>query len=236
VFTQTSVPGITAKKRRPLTDDEVNLITSTFEGHRMGIPVLLLLYCGLRRGELIALTWNDVSLKNKSINVNKAVVFGNNKAIIQSPKTDSGVRTIPIPDTILDALRFARKGADSTMVCPAADGGIMSQIAFKRAWESYKHYLNIQAGGRDKSRSNPKLTVIDNITPHMFRHTYATILYNAGVDVKSAQRFLGHADINVTLKIYTHLSEQKKAEAVAALNNHLSGKELGKKSDAVKMQ
>jgi site-specific recombinase XerD len=70
----------------------------------------------------------------------------------------------------------------------------------------------------------------------MFRYTYATILYNAGVDVKSAQRFLGHADINVTLKIYTHLSAQKEQEAVAALNRHLCEKETRKNSDAVKMQ
>lgn len=81
-----------------------------------------------------------------------------------------------------------------------------------------------------------QLRVIDNITPHMFRHTYATILYNAGVDVKSAQRFLGHADINMTLKIYTHLSQQKEQEAIAALNSHLSQNESGKNPDAVKMQ
>lgn len=83
---------------------------------------------------------------------------------------------------------------------------MMSETAFKCAWSSYIHYLNIQAGGRVASRSRPKLIVIDKITPHMLRHTYATILYNAGVDVKSAQCFIGHAHINMALKIYTHLS------------------------------
>ncbi len=77
------------------------------------------------------------------------------------------MRKIPIPDTIIDALKEYRK----------------------------------------------KLTVIDNITPHMFRYTCATILYNAGVDVKSAQRFLGHADINMTLKIYTIFQPKKEQEA-----------------------
>ena len=236
VFSAAKIPSKAPAKRRPLTEEEQRLVTSTYAGHRMGLPALLLLYCGLRRGELIALTWNDVNIKNKTVTVNKAVVFSSNQAIVQSPKTDSGMRTIPIPDTILDILRAARKAAQSAMVCPAADGAMMSQIAFKRAWESYSHYLNIQAGGRDASRTRPKLTVIDNLTPHMFRHTYATILYNAGVDVKSAQRFMGHADIKVTLKIYTHLSAQKEQEAVAALNRHLSSKESGKNSDTVKMQ
>lgn len=122
------------------------------------------------------------------------------------------------------------------MVCPAVDGRMMSKAAFNRAWASYLHYLNLQAGGKVASRSRAKLTVIDNLTPHMFRHTYATMLYNAGVDIKSAQRFLGHADIKVTLKIYTHLSGQKEQDAINALNQHLFDKKSGKNPGAVKMQ
>ncbi len=236
VFAKANVPDVPAAKRRPLTDDEVNLVISTYADHRMGVPVLLLLYCGLRRGELLALTWNDINLKNKSVTINKAAVFDDNKTLVQSPKTDAGVRTIPLPDTILEAVKAARKTAQTAMVCPAADGSIMSRTAFIKAWSSYTRYLNLKAGGRDASRTRPKLCVIDRLTPHMFRHTYATILYNAGVDVKSAQRFLGHADINVTLKIYTHLSAQKEQEAIASLNQHLSSKQEGKNFDAVKMQ
>ena len=236
VFAAVKVPSKAPAKRRPLTDEETRLVTETYTGHRMGVPALLLLYCGLRRGELVALTWGDVSIKNKTVTVNKAAVFNGNTTLVQNPKTESGARTIPLPDSILEAVKAARRAAQSTMACPAADGKIMSQIAFKRAWESYLHYLNIKAGGRDASRTRPKLSVIDNLTPHMFRHTYATILYNAGVDVKSAQRFMGHADINVTLKIYTHLSAQKEQEAIAALNRHLCEKGTGKNSDAVKMQ
>ena len=59
---------------------------------------------------------------------------------------------------------------------------------------------------------------------HELSHTYATMLYDAGVDVKSAQKFLGHADITTTLRIYTHLSEQKEQAAIDALNVHLTGK------------
>lgn len=228
VFTKATVPNIPAAKRRPLTDKEIKLVVDTYTEHRIGIPALLLLYCGLRRGELIALTWNDIDIKKKCITVNKAVIFCDNKALTQSPKTEAGVRDIPFPDNILDAIKTAKKSAQTVMVCPAADGQMMSLSAFQKAWKSYMHYLNIKAGGLDASRSRPKLTVIDNLTPHMLRHTYATILYNAGVDVKSAQRFLGHADINVTLKIYTHLSDQKEQDAIASLNRHLSGKDTGK--------
>jgi integrase len=202
----------------------------------MGLPALLLLYCGLRRGELIALTWNDIDINNRTVNVNKAAVFDDNQTLIQSPKTEAGIRTVPLPEILYDAVRASRRATETALVCPAADGRMMTKTAFNKAWRSYMHYLNIKAGGRDASRSHPKVMAIDNLTPHMFRHTYATILYNAGVDVKSAQRFLGHADINVTLKIYTHLSAQKETEAIAALNRHLSNNRSGFYSDAVKMQ
>ena len=56
----------------------------------------------------------------------------------------------------------------------------------------------------------------------MLKHTYATMLFDAGVDVKSAQRFLGHEDIEVMLSIYTHLTKYKEDQAVAALNEHLN--------------
>ena len=84
------------------------------------------------------------------------------------------------------------------------------------------HYLNIQAGGRDASRSNPKVIAMDRFTAHQLRHTYATMLYDAGVDVKTAQDFLGHADPTVTMNIYTHLSSQKKEKAVQALQQHFA--------------
>ena len=102
---------------------------------------------------------------------------------------------------ILDAVRAARKAAQSAMVCPAADGSIMSNTAFTKAWKSYMHYLNIQAGGRVASRSRLKLTVINHLTPHIVRHEYATSLYKAGVDVKTAQILLGHSDIRMTLDL-----------------------------------
>ena len=55
----------------------------------------------------------------------------------------------------------------------------------------------------------------------MLRHTYATILFDANVDVKSAQKFLGHSDVEVTLSVYTHLTKYKEDKAIEALNNHL---------------
>lgn len=97
----------------------------------------------------------------------------------------------------------------------------MSYTAFQAAWRSYQHYLNIAAGGEDASRSNPKIQAVEPFTAHQLRHTYATILYDAGVDVLTAQRLLGHADVQTTMRIYTHLSKQKEQQSIAALNAHI---------------
>ncbi len=97
----------------------------------------------------------------------------------------------------------------------------MTHTAYNAAWASYLGYLNLKAGGRRGSRSRPKLQVIEEFTAHQLRHTYSSMLYDAGVDPKSAQKFLGHADLQVTLKIYTHLSEEKERGAVDALNRFL---------------
>ena len=64
--------------------------------------------------------------------------------------------------------------------------------------------------------------VMEKFTAHQMRHTYASMLFDAGVDVKSAQKFLGHSDVEVTLSVYTHLSRFKEDAAISALNTHLN--------------
>ena len=187
----------------------------------MGVAVLVMLFCGLRRGEIVALTWNDVDFDAMTISVSKAATFGQNQANIKRPKTAAGNRIVPFPAQLLPIFREARRNK-SLYVCPTADGSMMTNTAWTTSWNSYMHYLNIQAGGRDASRSNPKVVAMDRFTAHQLRHTYATMLYDAGVDVKTAQDFLGHADPTVTMNIYTHLSSQKKEKAILALQQHFS--------------
>ena len=97
----------------------------------------------------------------------------------------------------------------------------MSLNAQKNAWNAFINHLNECAGGKKGSGPRKPVMVIDRITPHMLRHTYATMLFDAGVDVKSAQKFLGHSDIEVTLEVYTHLSKFKEDKAIRALDEHL---------------
>lgn len=222
VFHKVKVPKRAAAKRQPITDEQKNLIMRTWRGHRMGVPALLLLFTGMRRGELVALTWRDIDLKNRTVSVTKAAAFNGNQPEIKEPKTPAGVRTIPFPDQLVPILAEAKRSANSLYVCPDAHGGIMSDRGWLTSWNSYQHYLNIEAGGKDRSRTNPKIVATEPFTAHQLRHTYATMLYDAGVDVKTAQEFLGHADLTVTMNIYTHLSPQKRDAALQALDSHFA--------------
>lgn len=221
VFVHVSVPKRGKAKRLPITEEQKDLILRTWQGHRMGVAVLVMLFCGLRRGEIIALTWNDVDMDAMTISVTKAATFSCNQADIKCPKTEAGNRIVPFPAQLLPIFKEARRNR-ALYVCPAADGSMMTNTAWTTSWNSYMHYLNIQAGGRDASRSNPKVVAMNRFTAHQLRHTYATMLYDAGVDVKTAQDLLGHADSTVTMNIYTHLSAKKKEKALNALHQHFS--------------
>lgn len=219
VFDSVKVPSIEPDERRALTDEEKALLTRTWREHRVGLGAMIMMYCGLRRGELLALRWENIDFESKVLSVRKAIAMEHNHPVLKSPKSKAGVRDIPIPNLLCEILQEAPR--ESQFVCPSAQGKLMSETAWRRAWDGYQHFLNLAAGGKDGCGKRPRMQVIDNITAHMLRHTYATILYDAGVDIKSAQKFLGHANLEMTLAVYTHLSEAKKMEAVNTLNAHL---------------
>lgn len=217
-FKGVSIANIPPQKRRALTEEEIELISNSWQEHRMGYAVLTMLYCGLRRGEVLALDWDDIDLNNKIIHVTKSVFYLSNQPIIKGPKSRAGIRDIPIPDFLVDIYKSIPK--KNAVFLPSEKGQRMSEISYSRAWDSYEKFLNIQAGGSPGFGGKGKNIVIDHITAHMLRHTYASLLYEAGVDIKSAQKFLGHSDIETTLEIYTHLTKRKETEAINSINEH----------------
>lgn len=218
-FSGVSVPVKEPEERQPLSQKQIKLVTENWRGHRMGLAGMIMLFSGLRKGELLALTWEDIDLDNRIITVNKSLSCLCNKIKIKQPKTKSGIRKVPIPNKLFAVLDEVKKS--SGIVCTSAEGEQMTEMAYKRAWESYMKYLNTCAGGTKGCGKRKACWKMEKFTAHMMRHTYATMLFDANVDVKSAQRFLGHSDIEVTLNIYTHLSKYKEDQAINALNQHL---------------
>lgn len=219
-FTGVVIPGKEPNERQPLSPEQIKLVADTWRGHRMGCGAMIMLYAGLRKGELLALQWEDIDLDKRVIRVTKTLTTLKNKSTVKPPKTKAGTRDVPIPNVLLPVLIECSRPSGS--VCLNADGLPMNEMGYKRGWDSYMSYLNVCAGGRRGTcKEIPTIWVLERFTAHMLRHTYATMLFDANVDVKSAQKFLGHADIEVTLSIYTHLTKFKEDKAIAALNEHL---------------
>lgn len=160
--------------------------------HEIQKLCIFLIYSGLRISELINLTWQHIDTKNKKIYITGDV------------KTPRSKRTVPILNEVADILKELStngiKNIDANKDFVFLHGGI-NELSNKR----YEYC---------------KLCKFD-FTFHQCRHTFATILYNAGVDIKQAQEWLGHASFNTTMDIYTHLSEQNKTTSTDKLEEYL---------------
>lgn len=210
-----------SEERRALTEEEQAWISET--PHRMQTASMIMMYAGLRRGELIPLTWDDIDLKRKKLSVNKAVDLTNNKAELKATKTKAGNREVDIPDILADYLKTIEKTSD--LVCPSSSGNMHTATSWRSAWDSYLLDLNLKYGkekGR-KSKYDPRFKgiTIEKITPHMLRHTYCTNLILAGVTPTTVQQQMGHANIQITLDIYTHITSEFKENDMQKYNNFL---------------
>lgn len=207
------LPKATYTERQPLTENDIVKLSFFCKGYRHGALIMTLLYTGMRRGELLALTWDDINFTKGTISINKAVEFRNNQPYIKAPKTKKGTRTVPLPSVLLPYLQALKERATTNTVFVTSHGQPHSDTSIKRLWYGFLKAYNLFLGSDGEAVK---------FTMHQFRHTYATIMYRAGVDVKTAQEFLGHSSINVTLDIYTHLEEKTKQKGADKLNQFLT--------------
>lgn len=227
-----------ARKRRAITDEERVWIDET--PHRAQIAAMIMLYAGLRRGELIPLTWRDIDLEAKTISVSKSVEMVNGQPQLkEGGKTENSTRVVDIPEKLVAFLKSQKK--ESLLVCPSSSGKLLSAMGWKRLWSSYMTELNIRYGDfsnvvrwsngkkmeihvigeKDKYNPNGIPMVIDGFTAHDLRHTFATMLYFAGVDILTAKEQLGHSDVKTTMNIYTHLDKEYKRRSMDKLDAYL---------------
>lgn len=184
---------MTSAKRESATTEDVNIIKNIPNDVPFGFFAKFLLFTGCRRGEALAITPDDVDFENKTVTINKTVEWiGNTPQIKSQPKTAAGNRCIPIPEILLEEIRRRMK---QTYVFQNSKGELYKSSQLTRAWDKLKKETGIKC------------------TPHQLRHAYATMLFDAGIDVKTAQTWLGHTDIKTTLDVYTHLSESRKVQS-----------------------
>lgn len=211
-------------KKRQLTAFELDCVTAADLDQEERCFISLLLYTGMRKGEVYALSKSSIDLKAGMIHVNRTAIYATSKTDITPPKSNAGFRDIPILEPLKPILSnylhsldteylFTRKNAESgkfEFLTKAQTDTLWKHI-YKKLNETAKEQI---AAGKHSCDVIPPLSdPMQGITPHYFRHNFATILYYAGVDVKDAARILGHANTNITLAIYTHLDQEKSASA-----------------------
>lgn len=153
--------------------------------------ILLCLYTGLRIGELMALKWSDIDFVKKELHVTKScsdgfLVNGKYGRLVDTPKTDTSVRTIPIPKQLVPLLKDVKRRNESEYVVGDGDKEI-SIRSYQRSFELLLKRLNIEHKGF-----------------HALRHTFATRACEAGMDIKTLSEILGHKNPSVTLSRYAH--------------------------------
>jgi len=189
-----NAPKFTEKEKRALSENEINKIKATIFVIRD--IFIFLIYSGLRISELINLTWQNIDIKNKKLH------------IVGDVKTPHSNRTVPIFEPNLKILKSLNKKRVKN---------IEPDIDFVFLYQGEKCNPNILA----KKRYEYCEMCGFDFTFHQCRHTFATILYNAGVDIKQAQEWLGHSNFNTTMNIYTHLNEQNKITSTDKVNEYL---------------
>lgn len=210
-------------KINPFTLDEQNQFLKAIQGHDFELLFITALNTGMRQGELLALTWNDIDFNSNTISVNKTAKYiapvdstgrGKGSISIQTPKTINSIRTIPIPSFLKDKLKQYK-------VTQSKNRLLLANI--------YKNnnlvFCNSFGKFLDSSRVRKEFKKVlekNNLSARKFhdlRHTFATRLFELGENPKTVQTILGHSNISTTLDTYTHVLDTMKETVSNKLND-----------------
>ena len=214
-------PSAKKESRRALTEAETRAAIKVMDTHPQGFFLALLYYTGLRRGEAVGLQWQDIDLKHMTLHVRRDYDF--KAKAMGDVKTPSSIRSIPIPEELVRRL-IPRRGVGEALVFPDPKGKPWNNGSLYYLWQDLMAAMAQEEPSIETkevvlrhhgTRSAP--VPISILTPHYFRHNYASRLYAAGVDVLAAQRIMGHANSRTTIEIYTHLSELAMEDSATAI-------------------
>jgi integrase len=206
-------PKVAADAMGILTPEQVAELPAKLDGHPLGPPTLIALFTGIRRGEALALRWGNVDFAGKIIKVRESLEATKAGLRFKAPKSKAGVRDITLPAIVIEILHAHRKAllerrlvlgqgklADADLVFPAWDGSPQHPDAFGSTWIKLARELGL------------------GVSFHGLRHTHASQLIDAGVDVVTIARRLGHSSPAITLNVYAHLFRKDDGKAAAAID------------------
>lgn len=196
-----SLPRINhrAKERRALAKSEVQAVKTAAYKYPTDEAFVLLIYgCGLRREEALALTTNDFDWNNGTVRIDKALALINGSSVLKAPKTALSTRTLPIPPTITQKLKYALSESHSHIFV-TSKGALMTDSAYRRMWERIVRALE-----------NTGYEIGNDLTAHVFRHNYVTQLcYQIpSISLKKVSQLVGDREDTI-LRIYNHILAER---------------------------
>lgn len=224
--------------REPLTRDEQKKLLDFVESsnvYKIYAPMLrYMLGTGCRIGEVIGITWDDIDMKSRSININHQLKYkkkedGKTGFMIASPKTDAGKRIIPMTTEVYNALIMQKRyrlflgtprdfevDGYKNFVFVTKNGRPIAPNGFNNAMKNIVSAYNKleEKKAREEKR---KPVLLPHVSAHIFRHTACTRMAEAGMEIKALQYIMGHSNAAVTLDVYTHVHEQKIVEEMAKM-------------------
>ena len=183
--------------------------------YRLGWGFILILNTGMRLGEALALTWDDIDFEKRNIDINKSVATVKNRdakegepkyvnVIQNTPKTKKSIRIISINDNALEALNNLKEiNGKHIYVLAKSNGKFNTHRAFDKAFRKIQEHLGYSPV----------------VGTHALRHTFASVLFKNGIDVKTVSAILGHSSTSITYNTYVHLINEQKVEAIRILDN-----------------
>lgn len=210
------------KKIRFLSEDEIKIFLEKAKELTPNYFALFYtaIFTGMRRGELLALEWNDIDFKKQTININKQVYRGR----LSDTKTFTSTRTINIPNSLAHILyehKKVQKIISKIVFCNQNGGYLhpynMSETYYKKVLKAVSECLGYENN-------------VDKLRFHDLRHTYATYLLSKNVPVKYVQEQLGHASSRVTLDTYGHVMPSVKSQVINILDELKSEHKMSMKN------
>ena len=198
------IPKNARKEMNILPEALIGPYLSAAKEHGILAPMYLELTTGLRRGELLALRWEDLDVQNRTLSINKSVARQDGKLVISTPKTPNSIRTVLLPeDTVKLLVEEHEKHPANPYLFPSPrTGETWDPDGFRRL-----HDRIIKEIGAEHVRF------------HDMRHTFATLSLKSGVDVRTLSETLGHFSAGFTLSTYVHSTPGMKQSAADAIGN-----------------
>ena len=233
--------GVPQEERQALTDKQAERLLDAIRGLPPYVFVMIGLYAGLRREEILALQWDSVYLDTDTpyLTVRRAWHTEHNRPVILTElKTKAAERNIPLPVCLAECLKAAKAISTSDYVVTNRDGEPLSYTQFKRLWQyivtrtvKERSYYRYEDGKRIKHTVTPVLgekaahngrvvySLDFEVTPHQLRHTYITNLIHSSVDPKTVQYLAGHESSKITMDIYAKVKYNRPDQLVRTMGS-----------------